>query len=312
MAETLVTVAFLSSVAMILSILVSKGKWLSLITSLLCLTSFIAGDFDSIQQYGGQGLIVVSSMCITIQYFITKGINQNYLNGFGGLVSLILLLSMYPQSGLIDEVATYTQFENFVGLVTYLSIGFMIGNSLVNSYDSKDKKAAVNLAMFAVIMIFTNAFESSEIFVIVSSVMLLGILPVFDERIKTKLGNGEGRTNALAVSTLIGIILVYALTFTSISEVNRIGNGAGAVTVALWMTLSVTVIGLVGMLMPLIGFDAHPRPEAWGWRIGLAISPMILILQTDLAIYTLPSLVIAILISISSPLVLEKKRVKSA
>ena len=73
MAETLVTVAFLSSVAMILSILVSKGKWLSLITSLLCSTSFIAGDFDSIQQYGGQGLIVVSSMCITIQYFITKG-----------------------------------------------------------------------------------------------------------------------------------------------------------------------------------------------------------------------------------------------
>ena len=79
-------------------------------------------------------------------------------------------------------------------------------------------------------------------YLLLSTQYAAGHIARFDERIKTKLGNGEGRTNALAVSTLIGIILVYALTFTSISEVNRIKDGAGAVTVALWMTLSVTAI----------------------------------------------------------------------
>ena len=65
-------------------------------------------------------------------------------------------------------------------------------------------------------------------------------------------------------------------------------------------------LGLIGMLLPLLGFDAHPRPEAWGWRFGISISPMIICLQTDLTSNILLGISLALLISISSPLVLEK------
>ena len=64
------------------------------------------------------------------------------------------------------------------------------------------------------------------------------------------------------------------------------------------------------MLLPLLGFDAHPRPEAWGWRFGIALSPIVLTLQTDLSGHILLGILFAIIISISAPLVLESNRVK--
>jgi len=75
---------------------------------------------------------------------------------------------------------------------------------------------------------------------------------------------------------------------------------------------AVTAIGLLGMLLPLLGFDSHPRPEAWGWRFGIALSPMLLTIQTDLANHVLLGVLFALIVSISSPLVLEKRLTKLA
>ena len=124
------------------------------------------------------------------------------------------------------------------------------------------------------------------------------------------MGAGEGRANALAFSTIVGIALIYAITYATVSQVNRIGDGDGAVAVALWLTASVTGLGLIGMLLPLLGFDSHPRPEAWGWRSGIAFSPIILCIQTDLSGHVLVGILLALTISISSPLVLEKSKPK--
>ena len=76
--------------------------------------------------------------------------------------------------------------------------------------------------------------------------------------------------------------------------------------------LAITIIGTFGMLLPLMGFDAHPRPEAWGWRLCLSLSPMILTFQTDLASEIILGVIFAILISITSPLVIEKRHKKLA
>jgi len=76
------------------------------------------------------------------------------------------------------------------------------------------------------------------------------------------------------------------------------------------LTASVTGLGLIGMLLPLLGFDSHPRPEAWGWRSGIAFSPIILCIQTDLSGHVLVGILLALTISISSPLVLEKSKPK--
>ena len=72
------------------------------------------------------------------------------------------------------------------------------------------------------------------------------------------------------------------------------------------------MIGLIGMLLPLFGFDEHPRPEAWGWRFGLSVSAILISLQTDLSGHLLLGITLAILISVSSPLVLEKGQQKAA
>ena len=140
----------------------------------------------------------------------------------------------------------------------------------------------------------------------------IGFIPYLEQKISPKITNRGGRATALAISTLIGIILVFAITYASVSNVPRIGTGHGSIAVALWLTVAVTAIGLCGMLLPLLGFDAHPRPEAWGWRLGLAVSPMILCLQTDLAGHVSLGILRALLISISSPLVLEKGKTKAA
>ena len=106
-------------------------------------------------------------------------------------------------------------------------------------------------------------------------------------------------------------VLIFAITYVSVSTVDRIGSGNGAIAVSLWMTLATSSIGLIGMLLPLLGFDSHPRPEAWGWRTSIALSPMVLTLQTDLAPHILLGITLAILISISAPLVLEKNHAKA-
>ena len=146
---------------------------------------------------------------------------------------------------------------------------------------------------------------------VISTAMLVGFMPFIEDKINKKIGTGQGRSVALGISTLIGIIFIFGLTFVSISGVERIGDGDGAIAVSLWMTSGVTLFGLLGMLLPMLGFDNHPRPEAWGWRIGLAVSPMLMTIQTDLASHVLLGVVLALLVSISSPLVLEKKSTKA-
>ena len=135
-------------------------------------------------------------------------------------------------------------------------------------------------------------------------------MPYFEQKINPKIGSGQGRSLALGASTLIGIIFILALTYVSISNVDRIGSDNGAIAVSLWLVVAVTGIGLLGMLLPLLGFDSHPRPEAWGWRFGIALSPMLLTLQTDLANHVLLGVLIAMMVSVSSPLVLEKNSTK--
>ena len=163
----------------------------------------------------------------------------------------------------------------------------------------------------AILAIVFELLDNEEILVIISSMCFIGFLPFFEDKISPKIGNGTGRANALAISILIGIVLIFATTFALVSNVNRIGDGDGAIAVALWLTVAVTGLGLIGMLLPLLGFDSHPRPEAWGWRFGISISPMIICLQTDLTSNILLGIILALLISISSPLVLEKGRPKA-
>ena len=111
MAETMATLAFLSALAMFLSPLIEKGKWLATITAVLALLAFTQSPLEGIHQSGGSVLIIVTAMCGMIQFHIYKGVNRKYLNGFGGAVTFVLLLAMYPEGGIKETVNQYTTVE---------------------------------------------------------------------------------------------------------------------------------------------------------------------------------------------------------
>lgn len=312
MAETMATLAFLSALAMFLSPLVEKGKWLPTITAVLALLAFVQSPFEGIHQSGGSALIIVTSMCGMIQYHIYNGVNKKYLNGFGGAVTFVLLLAMYPESGIKETVNEYTTTEGVIAIFESILAGIVLAQLMYNSINFDAKNSIGILLILVSLSLLSNLVSYSGLIVIIISLCFIGFLPFLEERITPKIGSGKGRANALAISTLIGIVLIFAITYASLSSVNRIGDGNGAIAVALWLTVAVTAIGLIGMLLPLFGFDEHPRPEAWGWRFGLSVSPILISLQTDLSGHLLLGIALAILISVSSPLVLEKGQQKAA
>ena len=311
MAETLVTLAFLSALAMLLSPLFDKGKWLASITAACCALSWALLPFDSIQQPGGSALVIISCMCGLIQYHINRGLTRKFLNGIGGCITLLILLAMYPEGGVVETVNDYSTLSNLQELLKSSIIGFLLAQLLVNSLSFNNRIGMFLLVTIIILQLGAGIFDGGVLSVVISTAMLVGFMPFIENKINKKIGTGQGRSVALGISTLIGIIFIFGLTFVSISGVERIGDGDGAVAVSLWMTSGVTLFGLLGMLLPLLGFDNHPRPEAWGWRIGLAISPMLMTIQTDLASHVLLGVVLALLVSISSPLVLEKKSTKA-
>ena len=310
MAETLATLALLSALAMFLSPLFEKGKWLASITTALCLLSFILLPLESIHQSGGSVLIIIISMCVMIQYHIYQGCHKKYFNGFGGGITFVLLLAMYPEEGIRETIQEYSLIESLLAIIESILIGVVLAQLLYNSKSFDRKNSIGIIGIIFVLSLWSDLLDSGDLFVVIFSMCLIGFLPFLEEKIGITMMGGKGRANALAISTIIGIILIFATTFAMVSNVNRIGDGDGAIAISLWLTVAVTALGLLGMLLPLLGFDAHPRPEAWGWRFGLSISPMIICLQTDLAGHLLLGITLALIISISSPLVLEKGRPK--
>ncbi|MBT7244532.1 MAG: hypothetical protein HN874_03680 [Euryarchaeota archaeon] len=311
MAETLVTIGFLSALAMLISPLFDKGKWLASITASSCALCFVLLPFDSIQQSGGSSLVIISCMCALIQYQINNGVARKYLNGLGGCITLLILLAMYPEEGIIDTVNDYSTLSNLQEILKSVIIGLLLAQLLTNSLSFDNRISIFMIVTIIALQLGAGIFDGDVLSVVISVAILIGFMPFFETKINKKIGTGQGRSVALGVSTLMGIILIFSLTYVSISGVERIGDGDGAIAVSLWLTSGVTLFGLFGMLLPLLGFDNHPRPEAWGWRIGIVISPMLITIQSDLASHVLLGVALALLVSISSPLVLEKKSTKA-
>ena len=306
MAETFTTLAFLSALAMLISPIFEKGEWLASITAACCGLAFFSLPFDSIQQSGGSVLVTVLSMCTLIQYQIYKGAIRKYLNGMGGCIILLLLLALYPEGGVNESIYEYTTMSNMQEFLEAVIIGLLLAQLLANSLSFDNRNSLLLLVTIVALQLGAQIFDGGVLSVIISSTVLIGFMPYFEQKINPKIGSGQGRSVALGVSTLIGIAFILALTYISVSNVERIGSGNGAIAVSLWLATAVTGLGLLGMLLPLLGYDSHPRPEAWGWRFGIALSPMLLTIQTNLANHVLLGVLIALIVSVSSPLVLEK------
>ena len=311
MAETIATLAFLSALAMLISSVFTKGKWLPGITVALLLMALIQSPLEGIHQPGGWALLIAASLCSVVQYHIKRGRNRKFFSGFAGGITLVLLLTMYPEEGIKETVNEYSATDGLIVIIESVIVGILLAQLLYNAVYFDKKNSIRVIAIVAILYVFSDIMFVDQIFILVISMCFVGLLPLLEDRITPKLGTGSGRAKSLAISTLLGIILVFSITYALVSGVNRVGSGDGAIAVSLWLTVAVTAIGMGGMLLPLFGFDAHPRPEAWGWRLGLSLSPILISIQTDLAGHLLLGITLAILISVSSPLVIEKGREKA-
>ncbi len=310
MAETFVTLTFLSAICLTASVFTKYGKWLSGLTGLLSILSFIQLPSDSIQQEGGAILVSIFILGMVLQYNISIGANRKVVNGIGGIAICLLLLNSYPKDGVAESIYSYTFNSNLQEFIVAILIGFIIGQMLVNITKFNQNLTFVSFVLYLIFIFAGLISTDSSLFLIITSGVLFGLLPYFETLTSQKVGSGEGRTLSLGLSTLLGILIIFILTYYSVKTESRIGSGSGATAVALWLTLAVSFLGLVGMLLPLTGLDHHPRPEAWGFRICISLSPMLLTFQTDLSNHVILGVIFAILISISAPMVLEKKASK--
>ncbi|MDP6869858.1 MAG: hypothetical protein QGI21_03710 [Candidatus Poseidoniaceae archaeon] len=302
MAEAIITTAFLISLGMILSLLFTNGRLLPGIVALLLLIKILTSPLDSIHQEAGVSIYLC--FAITCGGALRNHSNPESwkkVNGWSGLITSLILIVHYPKEGIVEMVQVYSIQQSILQIASNLLVGVVLILTLTG-YGS-EKEWAPSLASILMIPI---TFESPILY----SALLLPTLWLFEGKIDSKLGVGDRRSIAMGLTILIGISIMFLLTKVLVSTVPRIGDGYGADAVSLWLTLGISVTGLIGMMLPQFGFDWMARPESWGWRNGLAIGPMLLTLQTDLAIVAMPGVWLAILVSITGPLVLEKKPAK--
>ena len=302
MAEAVITVAFLVSLAMAFSFFHPKTKLLPTIVTVLLFFKIINSPLDSVHQDGGTALYLSFAISLGAMW-------RNYSDPFswkksnfwsGVLVSLILI-AYYPTEGISSLVIQYSIQSSILLILSNLFVGIIM--ILMLTGFGLDKFPQLPLISLLVIPF---AFSSPIIY----TALLLPPLWFVERKIDSKLGIGERRSLTMGVTIIIGIIILLAITRMLVSTVPRIGDSYGADAVALWLTLASSLLGLVGMMLPQFGFDWMARPESWGWRNGIAISPMFVLLLTDLAILTMPGIWLAIMVSITGPLVIEKRSKK--
>jgi hypothetical protein len=302
------TLAFLCGLAMIASGVFNFGRWLSAVPIPLILIEVLTTDMDTVHSATGYPVwIILGFMAITTSWIMTRP-DERVLRSTSGLMLAMMLLVMYEPSESGSTLVDYSTADNLIAIGIHLLIGGACGWTLVVFSDGVRGKSDL---LISIGVLFTTVLFSDPAWIIFATTIgLATLLSWLEEKVDSRLGPGDGRSFALAVSVLIGVVLILVLSWVGLNEIPRIG--VGALTVSLWLTMGVVVFGLFGMLTPLLGLDHRSRPEAWGWRTGLMLSPVFLILWTDLAPLLLPGIWLAIVFSLSAPLVLEKDLKKVA
>ena len=309
MAETLVTIAFLSAALMIASAFYEKGRLFSLIPIPFISLELFSIRFNAVHEFGGAVLWICLGMCVTSSFIIfKKNISHKISNALTGIATILLLLGYFPEEGIGETLQVFTTWESVSLVLLQSFMGIILAIAIYNVQYIPEEwyllslYAALLLGIVIDFWILVSIIDSPIIY----TILLLPLLVYGDEKIDQKLGSGSGRSIALGITILIGIFLMYIVTWIQVSQIERIGDGYGAISATLWMIVAIVALGICGMLLPLIGFDAKARPEAWGWRTGLAISPMLLSIITDLAPLLMVGVWLAIIVSLTGPLVLEK------
>ncbi len=133
-----------------------------------------------------------------------------------------------------------------------------------------------------------------ELLLVTSLVITFVGYPVFLSilaRVHAARGQAPGR-RFLGLARTFGHTLVFCwLSGTFLLEpLPSVSGWHSAMWEAFTLSLPLAFFGLLGTLLPLTGLDARPRPEAWGFNFGMALSLPFLTIHEPLTALLVPGL----------------------
>ena len=102
--------------------------------------------------------------------------------------------------------------SNLQEILKSVIIGLLLAQLLTNSLSFDNRISIFMIVTIIALQLGAGIFDGDVLSVVISVAILIGFMPFFETKINKKIGTGQGRSVALGVSTLMGIILIFSLT----------------------------------------------------------------------------------------------------
>ena len=268
--------------------------WFILLAGLLPSNSFAMNSIESIgtgltdSQISSkffEGLIglIILGLCISFSilsislHSLSNRKRKNYYHLFVLIPSIILGLALTKISIL------------FTGVEWYSNGGFQL-------YSLELESAILDSYFGSRIAIFVAIFTALILFLIVQ---------YWERNVNFTKFEGDYRWLALGLTYLHGIIVLIFGAFFIMKDLESFNSIQGSLWYSLEASTPIITFGLIGSLLPIIGFDENVRPELWGWRVGIIFGILINILWNPYIVYALSSVIIILFCSFIIPFVVE-------
>ena len=184
-------------------------------------------------------------------------------------------------------------------LTSLLAVMFLLGT--LESYDP--------LSALLLDPIFskriTFIFALSIIFIYAATGLKAHIIS--EQRLKV----GSKRWRGMAFGLSHHLLLVWGSTILLAHQLPNVQDMFGAIWLGTLLVIPGFIAGLLGMLLPVAGWDDRPRPEYWGFRLMQALSLPFIVAWMPLAILSAPGILVGVSTSaIIAPLSEENPRVR--
>ncbi len=169
----------------------------------------------------------------------------------------------------------------------YPIFGLLLSSLVIPSLVQMESTPSVQTAAtFSILVAFTDLTNSPI------GWMLLGLVAHRCSALRTDKLRGIASRKRWVGLLLIFVLTLVLLFYALIQNSNSVDHIIWTSRYTLgWILLC----GITGALTPLAGFDARPRPEAWGFLTGMILAPSLLPNLAHIGTFQLPLVIIAII-----------------